>query len=456
MMRSAPAFESLRRLLRPSPWALALALALSGCAPAAPERSAEAPAAAASPLAPDADVPPRNPALAGKTGTLTVWLAADYASEPLYRDLNAQFEAAYPGVTVKLLGVPWEDMPTKVKTAIIGGKPPDVAHQHPFALGAQGFAEPLDDMWAQWGAKSLFLPGALLDCAWRDRLYGVPLDLNCTILVYNRALLKAAGVAEPGAGYTFGRWRDDLKKLTVPAAQQYGVGLATGSWHTFAFIRANGGEVLTEANGRVKATFTDPRTVEAVRFLTGLGHADHVGPAPTTKAKDYEDATTLFTMGKVAMMYTGPWDFATIRQNAPQLDFGVARFPAGTDGVTRGSVQGGGGLFVPKGAANRELAFEWMKWAVSDRYALRMAKEMGRFPVQPRHYADPVFTKDPAVATFVAALPGARPYRLDAYPQAHQAFMDAVRACFYGADPARELAKAERVAQLAIDATEGQ
>ncbi|MFN3431774.1 MAG: hypothetical protein ACK46X_17705, partial [Candidatus Sericytochromatia bacterium] len=111
---------------------------------------------------------------------------------------------------------------------------------------------------------------------------------------------------------------------------------------------------------------------------------------------------------------------------------------------------------VPKGAANRELAFEWMKLAVSDRYSLRMAKEMGRFPTVKRLYDDPFFRQDPAVKTFVAALPGARPYRLDAYPQADQAFMDAVRACFYGADPATELEKAQRVAQLAIDATEGQ
>ena len=71
-------------------------------------------------------------------------------------------------------------------------------------------------------------------------------------------------------------------------------------------------------------------------------------------------------------------------------------------------------------------------------------------------YRDPAFQADPAVRAFVAALPGARPYKLDAYPQANQAFMDAVKAAFYGADPPIELARAERVAQLAIDATEAQ
>ena len=439
----------------PTLCALVLAIALTACA-AERREAQDPPAPGDSPIVATGAVPPVNPALLGKPASLTVWLAADYASAPLYQDLVADFERAYPGVTVKLLGVPWEDMPTKVKTAIIGGRPPDVAHQHPFALGAQGFAEPLDDLWAEWGARGEFLEGALADVTWRGRHYGVPLDTNCTILVYNRSLLREAGVAEPGEGYTFGRWRDDLKKLTNAAAGRWGIGLTTGSWHTYAFVVANGGDVLGEQGGRMRATFTDPRTVEAISFLSGLGHRDHFGPTPTTKAKDYEDATTLFAAGKVAMIYTGPWDFETIRKNAPDLDFGVTRFPSGTDGVARGSVQGGGGLFVPLGAPNRALAFEWMKWAVSERYAMRLAKELGRFPVRTKLYQDPFFARDPAVRTFVAALPGARPYKLDAYPQANQAFMDAVKRAFYGGDPQAELERAERVAQLAIDATEAQ
>jgi ABC-type glycerol-3-phosphate transport system substrate-binding protein len=99
-----------------------------------------------------------------------VWLAADYARAAVFSDLNREFCRAYPGVTVRLLGVPWEDMPTKVKTAVVGGTPPDIAHQHPFALGAQGFAQPLDDLWRTWGAAPEFLDGALEDASWRGHL----------------------------------------------------------------------------------------------------------------------------------------------------------------------------------------------------------------------------------------------------------------------------------------------
>jgi ABC-type glycerol-3-phosphate transport system substrate-binding protein len=51
---------------------------------------------------------------------LTVRLAADYAGARVFADINAAFERAHPGVKVRMLGVPWEDMATKVKTAVIG------------------------------------------------------------------------------------------------------------------------------------------------------------------------------------------------------------------------------------------------------------------------------------------------------------------------------------------------
>ncbi|MBM3275178.1 MAG: extracellular solute-binding protein, partial [Candidatus Sericytochromatia bacterium] len=234
---------------------------------------------------------------------LTVWLAADYAGSPVFAAVNERFERDHPGVRVKLLGVPWEDIPTKVKTAIIGGKPPDIAHQHPFALGAQGFAEPLNDLWDRWGQAEAFLPGALEDATWRGTYYGMPLDINCTVLVYSRSAYRSAGLAEPAGGYSFERLQADLGRLTVKG--RYGIGLTTGGWHTFAWIRANGGEILEETDKGVRATFTADKTVAALRFLTDLGRKYQFGPTPTTKARDYDDAITLFTVGRVAVAYTG-------------------------------------------------------------------------------------------------------------------------------------------------------
>ena len=117
--------------------------------------------------------PPRNAAIAGTPITLRVWLAADYATQPPFKDLAAEFERAYPNVKVEITGYPWEEMPSKVRLAISQGSPPDVAHQHAFVMGAQGMAEPLDDLWEQWGAAAQFMPGAMDDVTWQGVRYEI-------------------------------------------------------------------------------------------------------------------------------------------------------------------------------------------------------------------------------------------------------------------------------------------
>jgi ABC-type glycerol-3-phosphate transport system substrate-binding protein len=89
-----------------------------------------------------------------------------------------------------------------------------------------------------------------------------------------------------------------------------------------------------------------------------------------------------------------------------------------------------------------------MKWAVSDRYALRIAKEMGRYPVRTTLYNDQYFKSEPLLAPFLEQLKNARPYRLEAYADIHRIWEDAIRACFTpGADVAAILHDAEQRAQ---------
>src|SRR5205823_3300785 len=79
-------------------------------------------------------------------------------------------------------------------------------------------------------------------------------------------------------------------------------------------------------------------------------------------------------------IYTGPWDFRAIAEKAPRMRFGVAPLPAGLDGRRRGSVQGGGGLFVPHGAAAPALGVAWVRLATGGEYAPAPANGLGRYP----------------------------------------------------------------------------
>ena len=185
-----------------------------------------------------AGVPPRNAAIASEPITLRVWLAADYVNEAPIHDLAREFHQACPNIEVELTGYVWEEMPSKVRLAMIQGAPPDVAHQHAFAMGAQGMAEPLDDLWDAWGAAGGFMPGAMEDVTWQGRRYGVPLDINALFMIYNKAAFAEAGLEPPGPGYTFAQLAADRERLTTPDQSRYGLALSASAWHVYGLVRA--------------------------------------------------------------------------------------------------------------------------------------------------------------------------------------------------------------------------
>ena len=401
--------------------------------------------------------PERNAAIEDAPITLRVWLAADYFSQSPIRDLVSDFQQAYPNIKIDLTGYEWEEMAANVRLAISQGAPPDVAHQHAFAMGAQGMAEPLDDLWQQWGATDQFMPGALEDVTWQNRRYGVPLDINALFMIYSKSAFAAAGLDLPGNDYTYDRLRGDLERLTTDDHSRYGMALSSSGWDMYGLLRSQGGELMHERDGKVTVTLDAPEIATTLRFFADLGKRQ-LGTLPPPQPRQSDHPVALFSQGKVALFFSGPWDLARLETEAPPsvyAEVGTARLPVPHPGATSASVQGGGSLFVPKGAAQREAAFEFMKWAVSDRYALRMAKEMGRYPVRTALYQDPYFGEEPLLLPFLDQLITARPYKLEAYASAHRIWSEAVQDAFApDADIDAILHDAQQRAQQAIDAAQ--
>jgi ABC-type glycerol-3-phosphate transport system substrate-binding protein len=401
-------------------------------------------------------LPKLNDKIAAKGDVkLEAWLPADWADKQPVKDLVKEFESVYPNVSVNMSGTTWEDIPNKVHIAIAGGSPPDLSMQHAFAEGAQGYAEPLDDLYKEWGKEADFLPGSLLDVTWKNVKYGVPNEVNTTFLLYNKDIFKAAGLSEPTDKYTFAQLKADAKKIVDSKAAPSAVAISAGGWDTYGLVLANGGDLLNFDGGQVKATFNAPKVVEVLQMLHDLAK-NNLAPMPSTQNRQSDNPIALFANKTVGMFYSGPWDLAGLKSKNPDIysKLGTAPMPNGMDGATDGSVQGGGSLFIPKGSKNKEVTFELMKWFVSDKYASLFASEMGRNPVMTKQYENPVYKNDPLLTAFVTQLKTAKPYLLDAYPQASQAWNDLVRAAILSDNVNTAVEKAQQKAQQAIDKIE--
>ena len=435
MMRHIHRVSSLRG--RVGKLLLAFALLLTACTqnPMAPAQEAQG------------DVPLPNPSIPSNPATLDVWFDLDFvATDPLFREMTDDFEHAYPNVTVNIQAFVRETIPGKVRAALQVGNPPDLVQGHVFAMAAQGFAEPLDDLWAEWGAEANFMPQAMDEVTWDRVKYGVPLDIYTLVLIYNKAHFKEAGLRYPDASYTWRQFAEDAAALTRADGSRYGLGFTVEPWYVFAWLAEAGGDVMAgDPFIGYRFTLDDPNNIEALRYLTTMARSGY-GPLPTSRPRDYEDPRKLFLNNQVAMFFGTPGDIHYIRTHSPDFPLGVIELPETPAGAGAASALGSTGLFVPRGARHRQVAFEFMKWATSDRYALPMARRLGRYPARTWLQTAPHFAGDLLLKPFLLQLDAARPYHLDAFPEVERAFADAIKAAFYGADPAVALRAAQEQA----------
>jgi ABC-type glycerol-3-phosphate transport system substrate-binding protein len=439
---------------RTSPAANASAAATTAATAAAPEGD---PAAGADISKTIVEIPVNPTIKAQGNISLDVWMAADYYQTKPVQAVFAAFQQAYPNVKLNVSGYEWGDMQNQVKLAVGTGTAPCVSHGHPYAMGAQGFAEDLTDLWNAWQQTDTFMDSAIQDVTWKERVYGVPLDINTLFTIYNKELFKNAGVAEPNANWSFQDARDAARKLTKDGV--YGTVISASSWAMSGMVVANGTNLLKTEDKQIKANLDDPRVIEVLTTLSELGHKEQVSPIPPQTPRQTDAPVAIFGAEKAAFFFSGPWDLARIRKEArPGLieKVGTAPLPNGMNGQTDGSVLGGGSLWIPKGCRHKEVTFELLKWFTTNSYQMSMVQDQARYPVIAELYNTSYLQNDTLAQPFYEQLKTAAPYALEPYADAAKAWNDSVRAAMDGGNPAELLKQAQATAQAAIDQAEGQ
>jgi multiple sugar transport system substrate-binding protein len=382
---------------------------------------------------------------------LRVLMTDDWGSRPAFLAAVRDFESSHDGVRVDVQKLPIRNMAEAVRGQVADGDPVDLVQWHAYAAGAQDLAEPLEDLWASSGMeRDEFFPGAIADVEWGEHLYGVPLDINALVLFYRPESFTAAGLTPPGEGTTFGDLERYGDAFAAAAGSPRVIALANSYWAAYGWVRANGGELVTVEDGKPKFSLDSPEVVDTLSFLSRLvKQGKAIAPAG---ANSSADSLALFRSGSAAIHASGSWDLAKLDKETLGTSYGAALMPQGTTGRTQGTVTGGSSLFVPKGAQNRELAFELAQTIISDEHALRLAKEERRLPVRPRVYSDPFFD-DPILDVVLKQLETAHPLLIEAFPEAagawDAAFNDVMR---NGADPAATLKAAQAKAESSLTA----
>ena len=318
------------------------------------------------------------------------------------RDIDA-FNASQDRIHVTYTYVAREDLLKQYTMGALSGELPDIGMvDNPDMAGfiQMGVFADITDQLTAWGQLDQFFPGPLNSCTQNGRIYGLPHNSNCLALFYDKDLLDAAGVAVP-TNWT--ELKDAAKKLTDPAVGRYGLGISAvkneeGCFQFMPWFISAGGK-LEELNGK--------GCVDALGYLTDL-----IGDGSMPKDVinwTQGDCNNQFISGGLAMQVNGPWNVATIKNLAPDKNWGVALVPKADDGVYA-SVLGGENFGPTTACKDLDAAVEFLTYLMSKDVSANFCEAGGKFsPRADSSASKEIWTTDPIFSVFATEMQYAMP-----------------------------------------------
>ncbi|MEO6143738.1 MAG: sugar ABC transporter substrate-binding protein [Dermatophilaceae bacterium] len=343
---------------------------------------------------------PAKTVASGKaTGTITVWaLGGEGDKLPA---LAKEFEAANPGVTVKVTGFPFDSAHDKLATAITAGTTPDVSQIGTTWMGE--FATQALDPTPASIDKASFFEGAQKTTEVGGTSYGVPWYVETRLVYYRKDLATKAGITTMPTDWA--GLKDMAKAMQTKAGAKWGIDLqpgGQGSWQSILpFAWSNGAEVATA--DQKKYTFDTPETTEAVKYWQGY-FTDKIAAKELPK----DSRAPSFVNGSVPMFISGPWEMGGIEKlgGAGFKDkYGVMPMPKQK---TATSFVGGSDLVVFKNSKNRDSAWKFVQWLSEPKTQVKFFALSTDLPSVKSAWTDPALTADDKLAVFGKQLEDAK------------------------------------------------
>lgn len=366
------------------------------------------------------------------SGTVTFWHAYS-ADSPEVKTLETTiipaFEKKNPGVTVKDVAVPYDQLHQKLVTAVAGDVLPDLVRADigwvP-ELANLGVLVPLDSSMSDFTTLSgQSYPGSLATNKWKGHYYGLPLDTNTRVLLYNADVLKKAGIATPPA--TVADLVADAPKLKAVGASAFADNGA-GGWNVLPWIWSAGGQITDPDVTKATGYLNSAASIAGVQTLVDLYKGGYLPDIILGGSGGVSTSDGLAT-GAYATILDGPWMYPIFTNQYPDFKLNAAQVPQGAGGSI--SVVGGEDIVLTKSSKNQAAATEFMRYMVSEEAQLEMAK-VGQMPVL-ANLGDKLTSVNAYYAPFVTQLATARPRPVTpAWSEMDAMLQDEVRSAIKG------------------------
>ncbi len=322
---------------------------------------------------------------AGGPVHIEIWSMWTGDEEREFEEVLAAYNRTHPGVVVENLGAVDD---AKTIRAIIAGVPPDLCTlQDPANLGtlaANKAILPLDTQFAGSGLHPAdYTGGSLGLCTYRSHIFALPYLLDCTALLYNKDVFRAAGLDPDRPPATLEEMLADCRKITQYDREGRMTRVGLQPVDIQAMLAIYGGGFIDPATGRIDAD--NSRNIQAASFYKSLMDAQGGYQSVQAFAQGFASSTgsyNPFFVGQVGMMFGGEWNPFWAYQYSPGTHYGVAPlpYPAAYPGRAGTVWLGGNPICIPAGSAHPKEAWEFLKWTQSVAAQEMLAERLKNIP----------------------------------------------------------------------------
>ncbi len=336
----------------------------------------------------------------GETVTVKFWHTYSEAStenQMLVETLIPLFEESHPNIKVESVPFPYDDFRQALVTSMAGGEGPDLARLD--IIWSPEFAKlgalvALDEAMADFQeyADRVFA-GPLSTNAFGGHYYGLPLDTNTRVYLWNKAIYENAGLEPPET-------IDDVRALCDLLAEDtyaFSDG-GTYGWAVLPWIWSFGGAITDDAITTSTGYVNGEGTVAAYEFLKEMLDTGCFNPALLGGGMD--SGTGYYTDVNGAIL-GGPWMYAIAAAQYPDFEVNSVLMPAGPGGHI--SVIGGENIAMFANAEHPEEAMEFLRFTQSVEYQLGMS-ETAQITVLPELLESDFYQQHPYFGIYLEQL----------------------------------------------------
>jgi multiple sugar transport system substrate-binding protein len=350
-----------------------------------------------------------------KPVTLSIW--GGYPEQEIfYKHAAEEYAKLHPNVKFEILTNPLREYEQKLSASIPSDTAGDILEASNYTMRKfveAGLVPEVPANLMEFRTK----PGRYGEYArtvstWNNKAYGLPFFTGHTVLFWNTAMFKEAGLAR--APQTLAEMAEYAKKLTKYDAQGnvtrsghslrlsgQGSGIAEKFWFV---LYPMGGTILEESKtqpGKYHAGYNNDAGRKALKYYID---AVHVDKWDSFSVKHDAEA---FELEQTAMFFRESWVVGDIAQKAPNLQYDTAFVPSD---ARWGRIDNPNFFYVTRSCKNPDVAWDFVLFMLNDDNQRWMFDNVGWLPCRTDVDYSAILSRKPQMKSFIEIPQGYNEY----------------------------------------------